>query len=252
MNDTSGHRQAGPGAVVRRGRRRLRPGPAVVPARGRRVAHRPDPPPRSSSSAPAPASSPTGCSSSATTCWPPTPPTRCSATCGCATPTSGSRRRPRRRCRWRPAAWTPSSPPRPSTGSTPTAALREAARMLKPEGRIGLLWNQRDERIPWVRKLGAIIGNQDQDVDPTDVLVGSKLFGYVEDDDLPALAAAAQGRPARPRAVALERRGAGPDGAGPGAAQGRRALRGVRPRARRPAAALRHPLLPRRRPAARA
>ena len=53
--------------------------------------------------------------------------------------------------------------------------------MLKSEGRIGLLWNQRDERIPWVRKLGTIIGNQDQDVDPTDVLVGSKLFGYVED-----------------------------------------------------------------------
>jgi SAM-dependent methyltransferase len=61
------------------------------------------------------------------------------------------------------------------------AALREAARMLKPEGRIGLLWNQRDERIPWVKKLGTIIGNQDQDVDPTDVLVASRLFGYVED-----------------------------------------------------------------------
>ena len=61
------------------------------------------------------------------------------------------------------------------------AALREAARMLKPEGRVGLLWNQRDERIPWVKKLGTIIGNQDQDVDPTDVLVASKLFGYVED-----------------------------------------------------------------------
>jgi ubiquinone/menaquinone biosynthesis C-methylase UbiE len=60
-------------------------------------------------------------------------------------------------------------------------ALREAARMLKPEGRIALVWNQRDERIPWVRKLGRLIGNQDQDVDPTDVLVSSKLFGYVED-----------------------------------------------------------------------
>ena len=63
----------------------------------------------------------------------------------------------------------------------PERALREAARMLKPEGRIGLVWNQRDDRIPWVRKLGTIIGNQDQDVDPTDVLVGSRLFGYVED-----------------------------------------------------------------------
>jgi SAM-dependent methyltransferase len=60
-------------------------------------------------------------------------------------------------------------------------ALREAARMLKPEGRIALVWNHRDERIPWVRKLGRIIGNQDHQTDPTDVLVSSKLFGYVED-----------------------------------------------------------------------
>jgi SAM-dependent methyltransferase len=60
-------------------------------------------------------------------------------------------------------------------------ALREAARMLKPEGRIALVWNTRDERVPWVRKLGRIIGRQDQDVDPTDVLVASKHFGYVED-----------------------------------------------------------------------
>jgi ubiquinone/menaquinone biosynthesis C-methylase UbiE len=60
-------------------------------------------------------------------------------------------------------------------------ALREAARMLKPEGRIALVWNERDERIPWVRKLGRLIGNQDRDMDPTDVLVSSKLFGYVED-----------------------------------------------------------------------
>lgn len=62
------------------------------------------------------------------------------------------------------------------------AALAEAARMLKPEGRIGLVWNQRDERIPWVRKLGQIIGRHEQrDIDPTDVLVSSKLFGYVEE-----------------------------------------------------------------------
>ena len=60
-------------------------------------------------------------------------------------------------------------------------ALREAARVLKPEGRIALVWNTRDERIPWVKKLGRIIGTQDQDYDPTDILVSSKLFGYVED-----------------------------------------------------------------------
>src|SRR3954452_4853430 len=61
-------------------------------------------------------------------------------------------------------------------------ALREVARVLKPEGRIALVWNQRDERIPWVRRLGRLIGSQDQDVEPTDVLVASKLFGYVEEE----------------------------------------------------------------------
>jgi ubiquinone/menaquinone biosynthesis C-methylase UbiE len=67
------------------------------------------------------------------------------------------------------------------------AALREAARMLKPEGRIGLVWNQRDERIPWVRKLGAIIGNQDRRLEALRLRGGR---------DLPALAAAPQERPA--------------------------------------------------------
>lgn len=60
-------------------------------------------------------------------------------------------------------------------------ALREVARVLKPEGRIALVWNHRDERVPWVRKLGELISTQDQDVDPSDVLVGSRLFGYVEE-----------------------------------------------------------------------
>src|SRR3954452_4167628 len=63
-------------------------------------------------------------------------------------------------------------------------ALAEAARMLKPEGRIALCWNVRDERIPWVRRLGAIIGTNSgrdgnsSDMDPTDVLVASRHFGY--------------------------------------------------------------------------
>ena len=60
-------------------------------------------------------------------------------------------------------------------------ALREVARVLKPEGRIALVWNLRDERVPWVRRLGELIGSQEQDVDPSDVLVGSRLFGYVEE-----------------------------------------------------------------------
>jgi ubiquinone/menaquinone biosynthesis C-methylase UbiE len=61
------------------------------------------------------------------------------------------------------------------------AALREAARMLKPEGRIALVWNEPDTRIPWVRRLAALIGDQERAADPTDELVASKRFGYVEE-----------------------------------------------------------------------
>jgi SAM-dependent methyltransferase len=60
------------------------------------------------------------------------------------------------------------------------AALREIARVLRPEGRVALAWNVRDERVPWVRRLGQIIGRSGQDEDPTDTLVSSGLFGYVE------------------------------------------------------------------------
>lgn len=57
-------------------------------------------------------------------------------------------------------------------------ALPEIARVLAPGGRLALVWNERDESIPWVRKLGRIIGTQEQDTDPTDLL--GDLFGPVE------------------------------------------------------------------------
>lgn len=37
------------------------------------------------------------------------------------------------------------------------SALPEIARVLKPGGHLALVWNERDERIPWVRKLGRLI-----------------------------------------------------------------------------------------------
>ncbi|MGZ4438582.1 MAG: class I SAM-dependent methyltransferase [Nocardioidaceae bacterium] len=59
-------------------------------------------------------------------------------------------------------------------------ALPEIARVLRPSGQIALVWNHRDERIPWVRRLGQIIETPEQQVDPTHALLGSNLFGYVD------------------------------------------------------------------------
>jgi len=58
-------------------------------------------------------------------------------------------------------------------------ALPEIARVLRPGGALSLVWNQRDERIPWVRRLGAIIGTEDQLRDPAVALKSSRLFGEV-------------------------------------------------------------------------
>jgi SAM-dependent methyltransferase len=45
----------------------------------------------------------------------------------------------------------------------PERAIPEVVRVLRPGGRLGLVWNTRDERLGWVRELGHIIG---RDGDP--------------------------------------------------------------------------------------
>jgi SAM-dependent methyltransferase len=60
-------------------------------------------------------------------------------------------------------------------------ALDEIARVLRPDGYLALVWNTRDEGIPWVRKLGAIIGGGENGTDLVDPLHESPLFGEVDE-----------------------------------------------------------------------
>jgi ubiquinone/menaquinone biosynthesis C-methylase UbiE len=59
-------------------------------------------------------------------------------------------------------------------------ALPEIARVLKRGGSLSLVWNTRDERIPWVRRLGRVIGSQEQGAGPHEELESSPYFGPVE------------------------------------------------------------------------
>lgn len=61
-------------------------------------------------------------------------------------------------------------------------ALPEIARVLRPGGHVAIVWNERDERIPWVRRLGKVLGHGDHpDEASYDVLASSGLFGFVEE-----------------------------------------------------------------------
>jgi SAM-dependent methyltransferase len=42
----------------------------------------------------------------------------------------------------------------------PERAVSEVARVLRPGGRLGLVWNTRDERSGWVKDLGRIVGHE--------------------------------------------------------------------------------------------
>ena len=59
-------------------------------------------------------------------------------------------------------------------------ALPEISRVLNPGGTLALAWNQRDESIPWVRKLGRIIEQNVESIDPSEPLLDSGLFEGVE------------------------------------------------------------------------
>lgn len=55
-------------------------------------------------------------------------------------------------------------------------ALPEIARVLKPGGHLAVVFNIRDERIPWVKKLGRIIATPPRERDACAVLAGTQHF----------------------------------------------------------------------------
>ena len=60
-------------------------------------------------------------------------------------------------------------------------ALPEIGRVLRPRGRIALVWNSRDDRDPWMARLSEIIGNESiEESDVVPILDASGLFGPVE------------------------------------------------------------------------
>lgn len=63
----------------------------------------------------------------------------------------------------------------------PDEALPEIARVLRPGGRIALVWNERDETIPWVRRLGRLLEGGPPVAEAVDGLISSGLFGWVEE-----------------------------------------------------------------------
>lgn len=61
-------------------------------------------------------------------------------------------------------------------------ALPEIARVLRPGGVLAAVWNERDERIPWVRRLGRVIRTQEGRPDGVDRMAAvtvSEEFGSV-------------------------------------------------------------------------
>jgi SAM-dependent methyltransferase len=62
----------------------------------------------------------------------------------------------------------------------PGRATAEAARVLRPGGTLGLIWNRRDERVEWIRQLSSVMGSAEAEVMDMEAVEIGPPFGPTE------------------------------------------------------------------------